>query len=715
MLNMKISKKLPIIMIALTIISSSVTGVISGKRASDQLISSTQEKLVALSESRKAALEQYLASIEQDLSTLATSDYVKEAVISFGKGWNDLGSNQTKKLQDLYISDSSNPHPIGSKDKLDYAEDGSLYSFYHKEYHPWFRHYLHSKGYYDIFLLDIKGNLIYSVFKELDYATNVNNGKYKDSDLGNAFRAAVNMEEGQQAFFDFKPYAPSHGAAASFISQPIIGDSGNYLGALVFQMPVERINNVMGNIAGLGETGETVLVGQDFLMRNDSVRSEEPTLLQTKFEGNAVKSALKGDSGIINDTSYTGENILSAYSPISFKGVNYALIAKIEENETIAPIKAMQFSAVLATLIITAILSVVAIFVSQGISRPISNIVRAMNKAADGDVDFETPGLKRKDEIGDMAVVVDIFKQKSIEREQMLKEQENMKMKAEEERKKQMLDLADSFENRMKGIIEHVSSSSSQLSSTAKSMTDLVSQSNALVLSSSSGAEQASSNVQTVAAASEEMSSTVKEISSQVHKSNEKVSMSVDKVNNADMKAKGFAESAQKVKDVVALIANISEQINLLALNATIESARAGEAGKGFAVVAGEVKNLAGQTDKSISEIESVISEMNIAADDIVVSLEGIKSSVDEISGTSSNIAAAVEEQSATTNEIAHNMQSAAQGTQNIAQNLYELRDGSAQSENAAQQVLSAAQELSNQSNSLQQEISTFLSEVRNG
>jgi methyl-accepting chemotaxis protein len=209
------------------------------------------------------------------------------------------------------------------------------------------------------------------------------------------------------------------------------------------------------------------------------------------------------------------------------------------------------------------------------------------------------------------------------------------------------------------------------------------------------------------------MSATVREISSQLQNSNNLISKSVDSVEHADTHAQALAEASQKVEEVVQIISDIAGQINLLALNATIESARAGEAGKGFAVVASEVKNLAGQTDKSIQEIETVIAEMNEVSSDIIGALKGIKHSVQDISESSSGIASAVEEQSATTNEIAQNMQSAAQGTQTISDNLEAVSSGASQSQSAAEQVLSAAQDLSRQSETLDKEVKAFLEEIR--
>jgi len=285
--KLDIAIKLPILIIALGLISSISTGTIALIRANNLAIVGAKEKLESLEASRNKTLEIYLSSIKQDLSSLAYSDEVQEAVHDFKKGWQALTSGQTQKLQKLYIND--NPHPTGAKEELDFADDGSSYSLSHKKYHPWFRHVLRQKSYYDIFIFSTDGNLVYTVFKELDYATNLNSGKWKDTDLGHSFRAALKSKsKDEQFFYDFKPYGPSFDAPASFISQAIYDDAKNIIGVLVFQMPINRINEVMQVSAGLGESGETYIVGQDQYMRSDSRFSEESTILKTKVTGETV-------------------------------------------------------------------------------------------------------------------------------------------------------------------------------------------------------------------------------------------------------------------------------------------------------------------------------------------------------------------------------------------------------------------------------------------
>lgn len=170
-------------------------------RSQDAASQAATERLTTMAQSRSQALTSYLESIEQDITTIASNPNTTDALRAFDAGWNALGGAAEARLQELYIS--ANPHPTGEKENLDAAGDGSAYSVAHARYHPWFRQFLRTRGYYDVFLFNLDGDLVYTVFKELDYATNLLSGTYADTDLGNAFRAGRNLGAGDVAFFDF--------------------------------------------------------------------------------------------------------------------------------------------------------------------------------------------------------------------------------------------------------------------------------------------------------------------------------------------------------------------------------------------------------------------------------------------------------------------------------------------------------------------------------
>jgi len=370
---------------------------------------------------------------------------------------------------------------------------------------------------------------------------------------------------------------------------------------------------------------------------------------------------------------------------------------------------------------------VLAVLIGNAIANPIRHMTQTMQRLADGDNSVEIVGAERQDEIGDMADTVEVFKQNAIETERLRGEQEESrkqaevlrgeqeeaKKKAEEDRRTDMLNLADGFEGNVKGVVDLVSSASTEMESTAQSMTATAEDAQSKTSQVATASEQASANVQTVASAAEELTASIGEISRRVSHSAEISSKAVEAAENTNQTIRDLAEAAQKIGEVVDLINDIANQTNLLALNATIEAARAGDAGKGFAVVASEVKNLASQTAQATEDIGAQISGIQETTQEAVSAIEGIGATILEMNEIATTIASAVEEQGAATSEISRNVQEAASGTQLVNSNISSVSVASAETGQSAGEVLSAAQELSKQSETLRSEVDKFLAEVR--
>lgn len=272
-------------------------------------------------------------------------------------------------LQDLYIA--SNPHPTGSKSALDFAPDNSSYSLSHSRYHPIFRNYLERFGYYDIFLIDAKtGDMLYSVFKEVDFATNLLTGEYSKTNFGRVVQNAVESTDKKFVkLIDFEPYDPSYHAPASFIASAVY-DGDEKIGILVFQMPIQKINQILtGNNSwredGLGATGETVIVGSDNKLRSVSrqilenpaahieslrdrgyspsilqqIKKMQTSILMEEVRMLAVKNALSGETGTTLENNGNKKTVLTAYAPVKIPDVQWVILSSMEETEALAMIK----------------------------------------------------------------------------------------------------------------------------------------------------------------------------------------------------------------------------------------------------------------------------------------------------------------------------------------------------------------------------------------
>ena len=371
--------------------------------------------------------------------------------------------------------------------------------------------------------------------------------------------------------------------------------------------------------------------------------------------------------------------------------------------------------------ITTGILSIVgltlaaalAILIGRAISRPVISLSAVMQHLAGGEKSVSVPGTAQKDELGEMARSVLVFKENMIEAERLRIEQEETKKRAAEERRKAMLDLADRFEASVGGVVEAVTSAATELQATAESLSAATEETSRQSTAVAAAAEETTQNVQTVASATEELSASIREIGDRVAESSRIVGDAVTQATDTNAKVKALSEAAQKIGEVVTLINEIAGQTNLLALNATIEAARAGEMGKGFAVVASEVKSLATQTANATDQITGQIKAIQDATSVSAQAIGGITGTIARVNEISTAIAGAVEEQGAATLEISRNVQSASAATSEVSMNIGGVTEAAQHTSAGASNVLTAASELAKNGALLHKEVASFLQMVR--
>jgi methyl-accepting chemotaxis protein len=705
---MKLVAKVPMaiaILIALVVI---VLGIVSVYFAQSALQKSTEDRLIALVDARAAALHDYLYAIKEDLHLLSKSGPTVLAMSGFPRGYAVLGGEAARKL---YVDDNPNPADLAA---LDNANDGSEYSKMHANLHPGFREHAVGRGYYDIFLISPEGDIVYSYTKEPDFGTNLADGPWKDSGLAVAWRQIV---EGRgsvaTAFADFTPYGPSKDAPASFIAAPIMRGA-KLLGVLAFQMPVARIDELMQRAEGMGESGETYIVGADYLMRSDSrfLKEGETSILVTEVRTPTVTAALEGKRGVAEIVDYRGIEVVSGYEPLEFEGTKWAVIGEIDSAEIFAPVVTTRNIIIGFALAALVLAGLAGMFGARSITTPLARLTGAMGQMEAGNYEIEVPATMRRDEIGDMAKATEQFRLKLIEGRELAQRQE-AEQQRQIERGKRMEQAVTAFDQTISGVIEVVSSAATELQSTAQSMSATAEETSRQSNVVASAAEEMTQNVQTVASATEELSASIHEISKQVADSTRIVGDAVAQANRTTERVRALSDAATKIGDVVELINAIASQTNLLALNATIEAARAGEMGKGFAVVASEVKNLATQTARATDEIGGQIRAIQESTESSAGAISEISSTIDRVSEISTAIASAVEEQGAATQEISRNVQQAAAGTSEVSSNIGGVTMASRETSSAAGQVLSAAEELARNGVLLRSEVEKFLRTVR--
>lgn len=425
--------------------------------AKQQIQQQAFNQLESVQKIKAAAIERYAKQVEDQLVTLSLSSGTIEAMSSMGRSFErtlraeGLGdtperiAEMKQALKDYYINQfgkeysnknnkpinaenllnqlpdeaiaqqyfyiAANQNPLGEKHLLDQADGRSVYHRNHNQYHINFRTFLEKFGYYDIFLVDAEtGQVVYSVFKELDFATSLLNGPYKNTGLGKAFRQARELQPGQAVFEDFAIYPPSYDAPASFAATPIRRD-GSTIGVLLFQLPLEPVDDIMSERAGMGDTGESFLVGPDHLMRSDSQQQPITHSVKASFtnpetgsiRNGAVDEIFNGNSGSMITEDYTGNAVLTSYAPVNFGPLKWGVVATINKSEAFSAISSLAVTVAILFLVAATILVFAAMVISKIISTPIVKLSRHIEEVQrTGDYSLQL-NIPQTDEIGQTA------------------------------------------------------------------------------------------------------------------------------------------------------------------------------------------------------------------------------------------------------------------------------------------------------------------------
>jgi methyl-accepting chemotaxis protein len=492
-----------------------------------------------------------------------------------------------------------------------------------------------------------------------------------------------------------------------------------------------KVNSQQAMVWRLGATGDTSLIAQiaktqaalkaNFnLLRGEADDRELLTVISSLDQ--IVKRFLAANDEVVKSEELKADIVANRTIKVVADAADLmeATVENAQKNSLASrdevlteTAQANRVGQIMTAVVILSLIASMA-FSFLGIARPMTRLNGALGKMAGGNLDVVIPGANRGDEIGDLAKTVTVIRENA---EQKARDEAEAKIKqdqiAAQQRKADMIKLADNFETAVGEIVETVSSASTELETSAGTLTANAERAQELTTMVAAASEEASANVQSVASATEELSSSVNEISRQVQESARMAAEAVGQARITNDRVSELSKAASRIGDVVELINTIAGQTNLLALNATIEAARAGEAGRGFAVVASEVKALAEQTSKATGEIGQQITGIQAATQDSVNAIKEISGTIERLSDISSTIAAAVEEQGAATQEISRNVQQAAHGTQQVSSNITDVQRGASETGSASTQVLTAAQSLSGDSNRLKLEVDRFLNSVR--
>ncbi|MCF6441660.1 methyl-accepting chemotaxis protein [Pseudoalteromonas luteoviolacea] len=444
--SLDLAKKLMAAFLLVALIPATVIIAFSLIQASNTISEQVYAQLGAVGKVKKRAIERHFKTVEDKLRALAINPYLIQATQDLLDGFDetqatqsipsnlqqfyqdaflprfeqqtnskvalnsllDSLSGQGMTLQARYLAD--NPHPIGEKDALNATGHLDAYDLAHQRHHEFFREITDVYQLYDIFIVDnYSGNIVYSVFKEVDFATSLSTGPYANSSIADVFNRAL-IEQDQMLFADYEPYLPSYNAPASFVAMPLDFD-GISQATLIFQLSIDALNDIMSERHGLGESGETYLVGPDGLMRSDSYLDPINHSVVASFANpdkgtiatESYQLAMQGQQGQKVVTDYNGNPVLSAYSDLQVFDVRWALLAEIDEAEAFAPVGALRQTMAIVMLVSIGVILLTAVWFARSLARPVHNLVNTMREVQTrGDFSLRAD-VSSRDEIGQSA------------------------------------------------------------------------------------------------------------------------------------------------------------------------------------------------------------------------------------------------------------------------------------------------------------------------
>ena len=596
-------------------------------------------------------------------------DYLKnrESIVQILSETNDV-KIAYEKLKKYH--DSGGGDPNGS-----YDVHTNEYSEIYKEIGTYFRSFLDAFGFNDIyFICAPHGHVMYTSSREKDLGTNLGIGPYRNSGLASLWSSVV--QEKKIQFQDFSHYSPI-GKPAAFVGAPILSKNGKVVAVIALQLDPKTIDSIMQEKTGMGNSGETYLVGEDHFMRSSSRFDSNSTIMVKKVETKSSKNALKGynNSEIVKD--YRGINVLSSYSSMGLKdylGCNFewAIIADIDESEAFQPIHDLFNKMILSAIAILFISFLIGFIAARSIVTPIKYLSEKVDNIAEGDLTVSIEIKDREDELGIMM--------------------------------KGFSKMVDTLRSQTEDLLEGsatLASSTSQISTTVTQMATSSTETSSSIAEITATVEEVRQTVQVSSQKANQVVEVAKkgtDVSQSGRKATEDTIQGIKRIKEemeyiAESIVK-LSEQTQSIGQIISAVNDLADQSNLLSVNASIEAAKAGEHGKGFAVVAQEVKSLAEQSKDATDQVTSILNDIQKATSAAVMATERGGKAVEDGVNLSTQAGDAIEILSQNVNESSQSALQIASSTQEQLIGMDQLAEAMENIKLASQQNADGAKQL---------------------
>lgn len=703
-MRVKLKTKLIALFILLGLIPFLLIGIYSYIKSREALKSVAFERLVSIRDMKKSQIEDYLKTIDNQVISFSENGMIVEAMkeftTSFFKIEEEMGTayrvNEEKNekvlkaryayqkkntpdapeeflsrwwpsqlnsriLQHLYIS--SNSYEIGEKHKLVKSGDNSSYSKTHEKYHPVISSFLEKFGFYDIFLVEPeKGYIVYSVHKEVDFGTSLKTGPYSNSNIAEVFESALGSDKKDfLSTADFKPYEPSYNSSAAFIASPVF-DGNKRVGVLIFQMPIGKINDIMTNSGkwekvGLGKSGESYLVGDDFKMRSDSrmlieerekffrfikdtgveketlsmIKKHNTTIGILEIKNDDIDEALEGETHHSESAlNYLGIPSLIAHALVETEGFKWAIITEIAVKEAFAATYLLRKTIWILGIIVSIVVIFIALYFARTISVPLNRI------------------------IGELSTTSTQIASTINEHERIASQQ------------------------------------SSSVNETTTTMDELAASSR----QSSEQADLAASGTQQALSIAEQGNNSVEKMQEGMNSLKEKVNMVAEQILK-------LSEQTNQIGNITAMVTDFANETKMLSMNASVEAVRAGEHGKGFSVVAMEIRKLAEESKRSAEKINKLVADIQKSTNSTVMMAEEGTKTVDssmtlasETVSSFNGVAMAINSASESAQQISLNIKQQAAAVKQVVEAMSSLNSGAKETASGITQTKTAIEKL---------------------